>query len=481
MTDRADHRMFQSTRSMVNQDESETGFRFGKGLIDKGRTFRWDPDKEPNGHAIIWGASGSGKSRLLRAVIHHLSKSGKHIHVVDQHGDLFVDGENTMRFGGGETDYGINPFEYDSSPHAGPGMNVHAMIEIFKRTYMASMRSVQELVLIQLLLDTYRVKGIDPDVYATWKGKPPLPSIETTKELVAAVMHAIENGSYDFFNRLRESSKQLAKWREAQETLDQKESHKESDNVARQRLQDKIDDELSDLQDALRTHLEVNYLGLEPPQELDHVVIDGYNVNLELYMRKSAKRAIESLSLYIDALARHGVFSTTPPPVCAGLNRYDLSLLPDGPRHFFIEVLLAKIFRAVRLRGEYRKRPNRPRGDRVDTYIVIDEAQAILPTRSSDKESPSYMLNRLVSEARKYGLGLICVTQSPAVFPKLMFSNVVLKIGLRTNQNDIPAAQQYLGVKGSALFTHTKKDGVAMIGGKESEFHSVILDWNAMN
>ena len=470
--------MLRSTNPIIHLDD--TGFRFGKGLIDKGRTFRWDPDKEPNGHAVIWGASGSGKSRLLRSMIHYLSQSGKHLHVVDQHGDLFVEGENMMRFGDGETNYGINPFEYDNSAHAGPAMNVHAMIEIFRRTYMASMRSVQELVLIQLLFDSYRVKGIDPDNPQTWLGKPPLPSIETTKELVGAIMHAIENGSYDFFNKLRESSKQIVKWREAMETLERKETMRANDDAARQQLRDNIEGEIADLQEALRAHVEVSFLGIEPQQALDQVVIDGYPVNLELYLRKSAKRAIESLSLYIDALARHGIFSSTPPPVRAGLNRYDLSLLPDGPRHFFIEALLAKIFRAVRLRGEYRKRPYRPRGDRVDTYIVIDEAQAILPTNNADKESPSYMLNRLVGEARKYGLGLICVTQSPAVFPKLLFSNVVLKVGLRTNQNDIPAAQRYLGVKGSALFEHTKRDGVAMIGGKESDFNSVILDWDAM-
>lgn len=456
------------------------GFRFGHGYFDRKRVFTWQPDLEPNAHAIIWGASGSGKSRLLRQIIHYLSVAGKHIHVIDQHGDLSVNGENALRFGDIDTTYGINPFEYDRSPHAGPSANIHAMVDIFKRSYMKSMRSVQEMVLRQLLADTYRCIGIDPDRIETWVGSTDLPSIETTRELVAQVMQAIENGASDFLSELRESTKAIRKHRETSENLLQKSERSNAENEKLRKIDTEIETIVATMQDALGSHLR-SAAGHEAEiQTAQQIVMDGNPIEMAFYSKKNAVRTLESLSLYIDALARHGVFSCEPPPVRAGLNRYDLSLLPDGPRHFFIECLLAKVFRAVRLRGEYRKLARRPRGDRVDTFIVIDEAQTILPSRPGEKESHTYILNKLASESRKYGLGLICVTQSPAVFPKLMFSNVVLKIGLRTNQNDISSAINYLGVKDHALFEHIKRDGVAIVGGKESEFHSVVLDWKGM-
>jgi hypothetical protein len=460
------------------EHRSPPGFSFGHGYFDRKRTFAWQPDLEPNAHAIIWGASGSGKSRLLRQIVSYLSASGKHVHVIDQHGDLFVEGENTLRFGDVDTTYGINPFEYERTPHAGPSANIHAMVEIFRRTYMKSMRSVQEMVLRQLLTDSYRCVGIDPDRIETWQGVPQLPSIDNTSELLAGVMQAIENGASDFLADLRESTKTIAKLRQSIDTLTGKSDRTSSDEEKLRKQENDIENIIEQMQEALGVHL--RQVSVSEATPATHILIDGNPVDIGFYMRKNAARTLESLSLYIDALSRHGVFSCEPPPVRAGLNRYDLSLLPDGPRHFFIECLLAKVFRAVRMRGEYRKLARRPRGDRVDTFIVIDEAQTILPTRPAEKENHSYILNRLASEARKYGLGLICVTQSPAVFPKLMFSNVVLKIGLRTNQNDIASAINYLGVKDHALFEHIKRDGIAIVGGKESEFHSVVLDWGRM-
>jgi DNA helicase HerA-like ATPase len=140
---------------------------------------------------------------------------------------------------------------------------------------------------------------------------------------------------------------------------------------------------------------------------------------------------------------------------------------------FFADTVIQKIFRAVKMRGEYRKLG---RGNKVDTIIVIDESKLILPT-GKDKENPYNILNRIVTESRKYGLALIIVSQRPDHFPEEMLSSIYTKIVLRINENDVKGATKSLGVKDPSLFTHLNQRGVALIGNTGGLFQSVVLEF----
>jgi len=50
----------------------------------------------------------------------------------------------------------------------------------------------------------------------------------------------------------------------------------------------------------------------------------------------------------------------------------------------------------------------------------LDEVQSIIPSNTGEKNLPSQTYNRIAGEARKYGLGLIVITQSPGAYPTSM-------------------------------------------------------------
>lgn len=62
----------------------------------------WDSEKLVNGHTLLVGMSGAGKTFLLRKMISHmLQTSGSsvpRIHVFDIHGDLEIPGASEVRF-----------------------------------------------------------------------------------------------------------------------------------------------------------------------------------------------------------------------------------------------------------------------------------------------------------------------------------------------------------------------------------------------
>ena len=148
---------------------------------------------------------------------------------------------------------------------------------------------------------------------------------------------------------------------------------------------------------------------------------------------------------------------------------------------FFADIMVQQIFRAVKNRGEYRNKSDdykERRGEKVDTFIILDESKLILPT-GNDKESPYNILNRIVTEARKFGLGLIIVSQRPEHFSNEIISSIFTKIILNINENDVKDAVKRLGVKPESLFGQFKsvKDGLLLYGQTGTLFNSVATPW----
>lgn len=468
-------------------------FVFGSGMFQTQKSFCWNPDQETNPHLLIWGGSGAGKSRLLRKVIGYLRDQGKHVHVLDVHGDLGCGGENQMIFGGRHQYHGINPFEFELSENGGPNMQAHEIVAMFRKSYMSNMGPMQEMILRQLIMDTYRQRGIVDNDMSTWpQSYEGLPSLLDMKDLIEHIEDAIASGFGSFSKVIRRNGSALREWQNKLNRLITEIENLEQVSGAskEQKARDLIEKntiEIEALQEDIRAKKDRLLCYFD--EYLNHAFLDGSipeyekvvsdqditDLDLSFYAKKNAQKVIESLSLYVTALVQHGVFCATPPPVKPGLNRYDLSRLPDEAKVFFIDILVAKVFRAVRMRGEYRELPDnrRIRGEKVDTFVVIDEAQSILPISKNEKESPRQILNRVVGEARKFGLGLIIVSQSPTVFPAPMFTNIATKAGLKTEANDVPAAIRFLGVKDKNLFTHAQQDGVVLVSNGSGNYDPV--------
>jgi hypothetical protein len=79
--------------------------------------------------------------------------------------------------------------------------------------------------------------------------------------------------------------------------------------------------------------------------------------------------------------------------------------------------------------------------------IVIEEAHNFIPERGFDRTVSTNILRTIASEGRKFGLGLMVISQRPARIDKNVISQCNTQIILRvTNPNDINAIKR--GVEG---------------------------------
>ena len=440
---------------------TDSSFTFGPGLFKKNETFSWRPDFENNPHLLIWGNSGAGKSHLLREIITFLHRSNKHIHLVDLHGDLETKNENLMLFGGQKVNYGINPFQFDNtSVHAGPKSQLNTIVSMYRSTYLPNMGGVQELILKQLCSDTYKMAGLKEDEPTTWMVddiEARTPSLKDMLSLITDILNHFQEGSG------------IAAYLHNQGT------HLERLQNENGQGHDLVDKQLKKILDDVKGHVCSQYLKQEVEGFQTNKALNQ-RINLEAYSSKKALSTLQSLSMYTNALVQCGLFDCRPPPVRAGVvNRYNLQYMDNEVRRFFVEALSYKIFRAAQTRGEYSKRGNFSRGRKVDSYIILDELQSIVPSNTNEKNLHSQTYNRIAAEARKYGLGIIVVTQSPSAFPTPMLSNITKRVGLKTNPNDVNDAKKKLGVVDNALFNHLQRPYTAIISNAKGGYDPVDI------
>jgi hypothetical protein len=139
----------------------------------------WDTDKAVNGHILLVGMSGAGKTFNLKKLISHMTPNPGdpgfddfRVNVFDVHGDIDIKGASEVLYSE-ITDYGINPLKLNPDPHYG---GVRKRIERFIYNIKeASFRfgDKQEAVLRYILQDLYHEYGFiagDPD---TWEAGDP--------------------------------------------------------------------------------------------------------------------------------------------------------------------------------------------------------------------------------------------------------------------------------------------------------------------
>lgn len=159
-----------------------TGIVIGNGVS-------WNPAALPNGHVVLIGASGSGKTQTLKAIAYELPRLFPELKIVvmDFHGDLELPGEVCYPLNM-ESPYGINPLIIDlDTKGGGPALQVIAIATILKKAL--TMGANQEGAMIQLLTSCYKSRGITQDNVASWSRIPP-----TFADLRDEIAQRIESG-----------------------------------------------------------------------------------------------------------------------------------------------------------------------------------------------------------------------------------------------------------------------------------------------
>lgn len=151
--------------------------------------------------------------------------------------------------------------------------------------------------------------------------------------------------------------------------------------------------------------------------------------------QKTSHSSIEGCRAALQEIFEHPLFSRQPrlplSQILQEWTRLDLSSLSDSVRLIVTDTLLRKVFRSLRARGPI---PVQPAGDheRFRLFVVIDEAKILsLGTNDRDRDRSGAILNTLITEARKFGLGMILATQMAEHFSSEVRANAASWLVLR--------------------------------------------------
>lgn len=434
----------------------------------------WDSAKLVNGHALIAGMTGSGKSWLLRKLISCWTVSQAQnvqdiigsqaarrvkprVHVMDIHGDMKIEGASSVMFSE-QTDFGLNPLRVNSDPHfGGLRKRVQGFINTMNRV-MTRLGPKQEAALRNVLFDLYSQHGFDQEDPSTW-------SVDQS------TAHLISDGSdnrlyIDVPRAEKDDAKALgARW-EPLKTCWWIAANEYTGGITRwkPKTAGRTHPSISDALRFARRILEISFMGsdqkaitqleifsrqtrLYQKKVLDAMrrgqagVDDKEEVEAEL--DKSAQKAIESFTEFVNSIKTGreltdvmkydstdvlksvvdrlenlnsiGVFKAAPPPFDpdASIWHYDLRALSLPERKLFVLFRLEEIFAKGVERGEQ---------DEILDVIVIDEAHIYVD------DDPENIMNTIAKEARKFGIALVCASQSPTHYPEDFVSAVGTKI-----------------------------------------------------
>lgn len=443
----------------------------------------WNPDSKQsiNPHMLICGGSGAGKTTLLLSLAAHLALEAKHVFIFDLKGDMKVKDSNGniignyIEFTAWNSQYGINPFEFDTGvteeelkdiiltknmsdiqrfkiQNSGPKVQVERIVEIIKKNFLPNMGTNQKDILTFLLTDTYMSKGFKYDDINTWLQE--LPSLSDTMELISRIKAFavnpgaanIHNDSLEFIFNIQNTIVEYKK------------------DINETKAKSEIPDDLKDRASKLfGEYLKKGFDAFNPNTiNSNDSWFSDKGIEVEKYTSKDALRTIEKLASYISALVSSGVFHSARPPVKPGLNIINISGLDVAVQRFVVDIWLGKVFKSCKIRGTYSERPNKSRGEKCDTYVIIDESKLIAGT-SRDKNDPYSYLNRIATEARGFGLGLIVAAQSAEHFPPEFLKNFDSQIILNTGVADFETVRKSFSIDKELLKFTQQAFGNALI------------------
>ncbi|RLI78747.1 ATPase [Archaeoglobales archaeon] len=168
---------------------------------------------------------------------------------------------------------------------------------------------------------------------------------------------------------------------------------------------------------------------------------------------------------HLEKIIESGLFDKDPTPMNILLQKgkaivLDMRGIPPEHQDLIVSRVCNQLF-------ELRKREEVPPG-----MIVIEEAHNFIPERGYGKAVSTPILRTIASEGRKFGLGLMVISQRPARVDKNVISQCNTQIILRvTNPNDVNAIKK--GVEGltAEMVDEVKRlpPGTAMVVSPELE------------
>lgn len=385
----------------------------------------WDSLKLINGHVLIMGKSGTGKTYTLKKMLNQLSEQtdGKfRVHIMDVHGDIDIEGSSTVKFSEA-TPYGFNPLSINADPDfGGVRKRVQSFIGALERTGF-KLGPKQSAALRNILYDLYAANGFYDGRPETWglKDKPgkKQPSMQDAVRYASAKLRGM------FLGTSSETVSALEKLHRKQGQIHRrlkdmnKQAHNKEETEKLQQDIDKLSEEVIEL---FKQHVETVKTGFE----------------MNDLIKYDSKEVMKSVVDRLENLNSIGIFRPENPPFDPSnpIWRYDIKALSTDEKKLFVSFILEAIFHRAVQRGVQKD---------VVEIIVLDEAHLFL---TDDADNP---INIIAKEARKFGLGLFAASQSPTHFSDDFLSNVSTKIILGIDQMYWDGSVRKLKMEAQAL------------------------------
>lgn len=159
-----------------------------------------------------------------------------------------------------------------------------------------------------------------------------------------------------------------------------------------------------------------------------------------------AQETIRAVRQRLSALARSPLFEPNQPDWTSALRPghvavFLLARVPEDLRSVLVFLVIRRLLEARSAASEQSKHAvltggSAPAGHVPPTWVVIDEAQNILPSRNATAAND--ILTRFVREGRNFGLSLAVTTQQPAsIDPRVMAQVDTLIVHNLTVRNDV--------------------------------------------
>lgn len=435
----------------------------------------WDSKTAINGHVVMLGTTGTGKTHNIRNYVQQLTRNPNppRIHLMDPHGDINIPGAHTIMFSE-QTDYGLNPLVVNPDPDfGGVRKRVQSIIAMINRTSRV-LGGKQEAVLRNILNDVYRQFGFDANNPATWSPrdgdeKPQVDEIrnrlyldipysdrEQAKDIIRNLGGSFDGDAKCWWIPIATYQGPITRW--PQKTAGRRLPNlNDVLTLANQRYKSMYlgqnHDAIKALEDYQRAARTFNATLIKSrkqthlSEELDKLqadldrhgqnAIDRFTKYIEI--AKSGTEvddllkydSVDVLKSVVDRLSNlngSGIFKSQLPPFhpSAPVWHYKLNALARDERKLFVLFKLEELFIRAMQRGEQKD---------VVEVVILDEGQTYM---DDDPENP---INIIAREARKFGIALVIASQSPEHFSVDFLSSVAVTmiIGLSKIHWDLAA------------------------------------------
>lgn len=428
---------------LVNQVANISAPEAGSGVLlghhSDGTPCYYDPARLINGHACMLGMSGAGKSHLIRYLISQLCQAwGITTFLYDLQGDLGgIPGANDVVFHYGDDAIAcVNPLRIDADPrNGGVHMAVRQSVNIL-RMFNPHMGTRQESDLAKLLERTFAAVGISQADPASWSKPTPCLS-DVLREVSYARAEATTGLLQDEAERIRALRKKIRKLRDKEYTDDNLDQ-KEADNEELERLEE-----------------ELTKLVLE-------LVVEGNDKDKG--PRWDLKR-LDGIEHLLQSVVKRRLFNGDDMPIrVQRINRFDLNPLHEVDRKVMLHVLLERAF-------DYARRTCRVLNPPMPRIMVVLDEGKYASTWMEDLLSP---LNKIATEGRKYGLGLIMGVQSIRHLSDDAADNFAMTMVLKLTDKATERAAKLFRVPEAVLESMEVRHH-ALVGFNGSRFRKIAL------